>query len=282
MARKRETLEAVEDQDVSLVTADDPTFNILIYGDPGTGKTTFAASAQDHPDMANVLFADIEGGLVSIAHRGDIHKKIVKSTAQLEQLAWDLAKGRWPSVHTVVVDNVTELQTLNLQEIVQTAIKGGRNMVKNRERTIDDIFQEDYGKSTKQLARLFRFLRDLPMNIVFTAHLKRVYPKMPEGTDLSRIEPIAVVPSLSAKLMESLMGYVDFVWCLEQDTDVPMDDPGRRFAITTSKAEYRAKTRGPRFFEAIGDVIENPTLPEIYDVFVETANAPPPRRKKRK
>lgn len=281
MARRREKLEEADDDEVSLVTADNPTFNLLVYGDPGAGKTTFAATAQDHPDMQNVLFANIEGGLVSIAHRGDIHKKTIKSTAKLEELAWDLAKGKWPSVNTLVVDNVTELQTLNLQEIVQAAINSGRNMVKNRERTIDDVWQEDYMKSTKQLSRLFRFLRDLPMHVVFTAHMKRVYPKVPEGTDLTKIQPIAVVPSLSAKLMESLMGYVDFVWCLEQDTDKESDDPTRRFAITTSKGEYRAKTRGPRFFDAIGDVIEDPKLPEIYDTFVEESTAPPPRKKRR-
>ena len=270
-----------EEEKVTLVTADDPTFNLLIYGDPGAGKTTFAASAQDHPDMRNVLFANIEGGLVSIAHRGDIHERKIKKTADLEALGWDLAKNQYPSVHTVVIDNVTELQTLNLQEIVQAAINSGRNMVKNRARTIDDVWQEDYMKSTKQLGRLFRFMRDLPMNVVFTAHMKRVYPKVPEGTDLTKIQPIAVLPSLSAKLGESLMGYVDFIWCLEEDTDVPADDPKRRFMVTASKGMYRCKTRGPRFFEAIGEVIETPNLPDIFDTFVEVHAAPPPKKKRK-
>ena len=279
MAKRRSTVE--QDDEPNLVTVDDLTFNLLVYGDPGVGKTTFAASAQDHPEMRNVLFGNIEGGLVSVAHRGDIHEVKVRTTKDLEDLAWKLAKGHWPSVRTVVIDNVSELQTLNLQEIVTAAIAGGRNKVKNRDRTVDDVWQEDWMKSTKQLGRLFRFFRDLPMNVVFTAHAKRVYPKMPEGTDLSRVDPIAIVPSISAKLMEALMGYVDFVWCLEQDTDKEPDDPTRRFAITTSKGEYRAKTRGPRFFEAIGEVVENPNLPEIYDLFVASSTEAPTRKKRK-
>jgi hypothetical protein len=266
--------------DAYLVTAEQPTFNLLVFGDPGVGKTTFAASAQDHPQMANVLFANIEGGMLSIAHRGDIHAVDIKSTAELEALAWAVAQGEYPSVRTVVVDNITELQTLNLQEVVQESIDSGRKMVRNRERTVDDIWQEDYGKCTAQLSRLFRFLRDLPINTVFTAHAKRVYPKVPDGTDLSKIQPIAVVPALSQKLMGAVMGYMDFVWCFEIDQQAEKVED-RHFAITTSKMEYRCKTRGPRFFEAIGDVIVDPKLPNIYDIFVETSTAPLPRKKRK-
>ena len=271
-----------EDDEVALVTAENPTFNLLIYGDPGVGKTTFAASAQDHPDMRNVLFANIEGGLISVAHRGDIHERKITSTAELYDLAWRVANREYPSVHTLVVDNVSELQTLNLQEIVQAAINSGKDMVKNRTRTVDDVWQEDWMKSTQQLSRLYRMLRDLPVHVVFTAHMKRIYPKMPDGVDLTKIQPVAVMPSISAKLGEALMGYVDFVWCLEQDTERAEDEKGRRFAVTVSKDKYRCKTRGPRFYQAIGDVIEDPNLPDIYDIFTEVSTAPEPKSKRRK
>ena len=45
---------------------------ILIYGPQGVGKTYLAATAQDHPAMRDVLFLNVEGGLMTIAHRGDI------------------------------------------------------------------------------------------------------------------------------------------------------------------------------------------------------------------
>lgn len=260
--------------DPQLVTADHPTFNLLVYGDPGAGKTTFAAGAQDHPDMADVLFANKEGGTLSIAHRGDIHEVPIRTTEDLVALSWELANGAWQSVNTLVIDNATEVQTVNLEEIVAEAIKSGRNMVRNRARTLDDVWQEDYGKSTVQLKRLFRFLRDLPLHVIFTAHAKRIYPKVPDGTDLTKIQPVGVMPSLTQKLGESLMGYVDFVWCLEQDTTEPEEGQEKeveRFLVTTSRGIYKCKTRGPLFLEAIGDVVENPSLPELFDIFVRTA-----------
>ena len=245
---------------------------MLLYADAGVGKTSLAATAQDHDAMRNVVFADIEKGTLSIAHRGDILRRPIATTSDLEALGWAIARGELPEIHTVVIDNITELQTINLQEIVQKAIDGGRNMVKNRARTIDDVWQEDYLVSTLQISRLVRFFRDLPINLIINAQLKRVYPKVPDGTDLTKIEPIAVVPSLSAKLMGAVMSYCDFVWCLEQETDEESKNYGARFAITVSKDIYKCKTRGPRFLKAVGEVILNPKLPEIYDTFIRTAN----------
>ncbi len=252
-----------------LVTPEHPTFNLLVFGDQGNGKTVLGASAQDHPKMANVLFANIEGGMLSLVHRNDIHAEDIKTTQDVWDLGWRLANNEYSTVNTLVVDNITELQTLNLQEVVTAAIQGGRNMVKNRSRTIDDLWQEDYKSSTSQLARLFRMLRDLPINVVFTAHAKRVYPKVPEGTDLTKVDPIAIVPNLTQKLMEHTMGYMDFVWCLEIDEE---SETHERFLVTVTKGEYRCKTRGEKFYEAVGDIIKNPTLPDIYDTFVETAH----------
>ena len=98
----------------ALVSAEDPTFNLLVYGDPGAGKTTFAAGAQDHPAMRNVLFANKEGGMLSVAHRGDIHEVPIRTTEELTALGWELANGAWDSVRTLVIDNATEVQTVNL------------------------------------------------------------------------------------------------------------------------------------------------------------------------
>ena len=59
--------------------------NILIYGDPGAGKTYLAGTAQDVPSMANVHVFNIDGGIMTLASRGDIHATNIHSVDDLEQ-----------------------------------------------------------------------------------------------------------------------------------------------------------------------------------------------------
>lgn len=255
------------------VTPENPVFNALFYGDPGSGKTTLAASCQDHPSMKDVIFANIEGGLLSVSHRGDIHAVDVKSTQELENLYWDLKRGQYESVRTVVIDSATELQTVNLEEVVNDAMGSGKTASRRgRERTRDDIWQEDYGKSTVQLKRLFRWFKDMDMNVIVTALAKTVYPKVSEGVDMSQVEPLSVQPSLTAKLSSSLNGYMDFVWFLRFDPEL-----GVYQALTQRDPVYFAKTRGLRFAEAIPQIVslspegkDRFMMPEIFDLFCQT------------
>jgi hypothetical protein len=255
-----------------------PRLKLTIFGDPGVGKTIFGSTAQDHPSMRNVLFADVEKGTLSLAHRDDIKRRPINKTKDLEELAWAFASGELKDYHTVVIDNATDLQTMNIREVVERAIAGGRNMVKNRTRTVDDVWQEDYLISTNELSRIFQMFRDLPINTVITTHLKRVYPRLPDGVDRSNVEPDALVPSLTQKLMERVYALSDFVWCLEHENDEESEHYGKRLMITVPKGAYKCKTRGARFLKSIGEVILNPNLPDIYDTFLRTANTTPSKR----
>lgn len=231
---------------------------ILIYSKPGIGKTALAATAQDHPNMKDVLFCNIEGGLTTIAGRGDIEVEDITGFKDLEALFWKLAnkeKG-YDHFNTVVIDSATELQTRNLEELVREGIK------KKKDRDPDEIYQEDYGKSTTQLKRMFRWFRDLPVNVIITALPRYSYPKTAQSNP--NAEPFEVSPQLTTKLGESVMGYVDMVWYMYKDDDEV------RYLLTREYGPYRAKTRGMKFAEKIGAKITKPYLPEIYDTYVKS------------
>ncbi len=264
-----------------LITPEHPFINLLVFSEPGVGKTTLAAQAQDHPHMKNVLFANIEGGTISIAWRQDIHAVDVGSVEDLYDLFWAMENGEFKSVKTVVIDNISELQRINLEQIVAKAMesKGG----KTPRTSPDDIWQEDYGVSTLQLERILRYFRNANINLIINAHAKYVYPKVGKRIDQSQLEPTVVLPYMTQALCKSVMGLVDFVWYMGYEAPEG-DGDGTRYLITQPDGIIAAKTRGPRFAKAMGNYCElgkDFGLPQIYDLLVKTESRKPRRRRKK-
>lgn len=231
---------------------------LLVYGDPGIGKTTFAATGESHPQMKNTLFVNIEGGMLSIANTDADATEQLHNVDSVEEVFWNLAqktKG-WDHYQTVVVDSATELQTMDLEGIVKAAKK------KNKSRNLDDIYLEDYGKSTARLKRIFRQFRDLPMHVIVTCLTKRVMPA--NAQNMTNPQPKATLPSLTDKLAMSLMGYMDFVWYMYIGED------NKRELLTRDKSHYKAKTRGARFSKALGERVVEPDLAEIFNLLLQT------------
>lgn len=282
-AKKTRKVRSVEDEvemgggalSIYRVVPESPRIRALIYGEPGCGKTTLAESASDHPEMGPILFANIEGGLLSVAHRHP-HAVDITSTEQLYELYGALHRKESPfdEVGTLIVDNITELQNFNLDEIVREEMnKPNRAASRIHD---DEVFQEDYGRSTLQLYRIFRWLKNLNINIILTAHAKFVYPpsrNTRQGQNVD-VEPTAVLPMLTQKLMKSTMGLVDFVWYLQYD---PESDT--RVMLTRPDGIYQAKTRGRFFAKALGPVVRNPEMPKLYDLLVKSESSQSSRRK---
>lgn len=238
--------------------------NILVYGDPGSGKTYLAGTAQDNPLMADVWVFNIDGGMLTLAQRGDIHAVDVRSVDELESELHKLINKdpKYKGAKTVVIDNITELQTLSLEGIVQGQLKD--RMKKGG--TIDDVYLEDYGKSTTQLARVLRGFRDLPMHVVFLAHKK---DKIRKGTNTLESSQ----PSLTNKLCTAVMGYMDAVWYLYTVDEPVSDKEGElntethRYLLTQPYNNYAAKTRGSEFADRIGVTIRDPNLAQIMALY---------------
>jgi len=239
---------------------------VLIYGDPGVGKTALAGTAQDSEIMKNVHVFNIDGGMLTLASRRDIKATDVRSVEQLEAELYKITSKdkKYKDVRTVVIDNITELQTINLEAIV-----GGKlatNATRAKTSTIDEIFQEDYGKSTKQLARVLRGFRDLPINVIYIAHKKDKKRKNSDTIEESK-------PLLTEKLCTAITGYMDFVWYLyTSDTPVIVDNvqimETHRYLLTQPYNGFVCKTRGSNFAAALGVVVQDPNFADIMKIYI--------------
>jgi len=239
--------------------------NILIYGDPGSGKTYLAGTAQDVEEMKNVHFFNIDGGLLTLAERGDISATDIHSIGELEQEFFKIVNkdDEYKDVRTVVIDNISELQTLALEEETTKAFKS--RIKKDKSYTIDEVYLEDYGVASKKLARILRGFRDLPIHVIYLAHRK---DNMRKGTNTLE----STTPNLTTKLCTAIMGYMDIVAYL-YTADEQIENNGEyrtemhRFLLTQPINNFAAKVRESNFAENMGIVMKDPSFPKIFEAF---------------
>ena len=218
--------------------------NLLLYGDPGVGKTVLAASADAVPEMRPVIFIDVEGGTFSVREKYPDVKVVRVQTWNDMQSAYDALYSGDHDYKTVVLDSITEIQKFSMYNIMEFLVK------KEPDRDPDIPSMREWGKNIEQIRKLVRAFRDLPMHTVVTALAK---------TDKdTKTGAMKTTPSLSGKLANEVAAFLDIVGY--QYTKV-MDDELRRFLLTATTDSQVAKDRSG----LLPGVIENPTMSSIYD-----------------
>lgn len=229
-------------------------YNILIYGDSGTGKTTLAGSADAVPSMRPVLFVDVEGGTESLRHAyPDVDTVRVTTWKQMQELYNALYLGEHP-YRTIVLDSLTEIQKFNMYGIMH-------DLAQKRPDLDPDIpGMREWGKNLEQLRRFVRGFRDLPMHTIFTA-LNRTDKDTKTGITTMK-------PSLSGKLADEVAAFLDVVvyYYVKQIGD-GTEAEFKRLLLTQKTDAQVAKDRSGR----LPMVIENPTMSLIHELMLGTA-----------
>lgn len=130
--------------------------SILLYGDPGAGKTHLASTA----DAPIFLLTEANGrdtirrgnpdALVFVADTADAVRRFMRAALSGE---FDEANRR-----TVVIDSLTEVQRLFADEILATKTRDARKME-----------LQDWGLLTERMRGFCRTARSLPLDVVATA-----------------------------------------------------------------------------------------------------------------
>jgi phage nucleotide-binding protein len=219
-------------------------FNLLIYGDPGVGKTVLAGSAAAVPELSPVLYVDVEGGTLSLRERfPDVDVVRVKNFQEFGKVFEGLRNGEG-GYKTVVLDSLTEIQKFGMYAIRRAAIE------KDDERDPDLPGIGEWGKNTEQIRRLVRAFRDLPHNVIFICLAQTDQDK--RGKRLTK-------PSLSAKLSNEVAGFLDIVVHMYKKT---VDDEVKRVLLTAGTDEFIAKDRTDR----LPPIVENPDMQTLYNI----------------
>lgn len=240
-----------------------PSLNILIYGDSGTGKTTLAGSADDVPEMRSVIVVDLEGGTESLRSKyPNVDTVRAQSWKEMQAVYNDLHRGGH-GYNTVVVDSLTECQKFNMYTIMKELVDRKTDEGKDVDPDIPSV--REWGKNIEQMRKFVRAMRDLPIHTIFTCLEQE---KKDEKTGAVKVKPL-----LSGKLADEVAAFLDVVMYYYVK-EVPAQDGGemelKRVLLTRKTAKHTAKDRSGKLPMLIAD----PTMSTLYDLMYK-AQTPP-------
>jgi hypothetical protein len=165
--------------------------NACIFGEYGSGKTFLAASADDVPEMKNVLFIDVESGDLTLQSRPQLDVIQINTYSQLAKIyeflklhcqardEGDIAKLRQldqtvcdedrdpPQYRCVVIDSLSEVFRVCMYQLL--GIKLGKQALDVEP---DQPGYENWSKVTEMIRLLVRSFRDLNMHVIFVCSEK--------------------------------------------------------------------------------------------------------------
>jgi hypothetical protein len=213
------------------------------YGEPGTGKTSIAALAD------NATFFDLDDSLGALAEKDPAIANIpVVQAATFAEVNEQLVSSGWDHEGTTVVDTVTALEELCIVHTLATVPheKGGK---------VKRVEDYGFGKGNQHIFDTFRaFLNALDIhratgrNVILIMHSCTANVPNPEGDDFLRYEPRLQSPnSGKSSIRHRVREWLDDLIYIGYDIAVTDDGKrqgcGSRTFYPTEQSFCMAKSR---------------------------------------
>lgn len=239
--------------------------NLLIYGEPGVGKTVLAGTAADHPDTSPVLFLDVEGGVMSLRKRtSGVDVVQIRDIETIVKIHDELQKRKGGGYKTVVIDSLSELQKLDMRTVMNQEYENARNP-QNIDKDVPT--QKAWGKSLERLRRIVRAYKDLPVNTIMTT---LVHSSIEESSNTTHY-----FPALPGKMRGDAPGFFDVVGFLRVKEEQNGAVRRRTLQVAgTSKviAKDRTDTLGMDADGNVIGIIFDPNIPDMWHTIMASNN----------
>jgi len=221
------------------VAQDQPWIRMLVYGDPGVGKTVLIGTSP----RGLILDAD-KGSESAAAHGSKASKWNVSTWDELEQVQEYLRHEGHEEFDWVWLDSISLFQEMGLDQIMAELVEAKPH----RKVYLPD--KGEYGQNMNRLGLWVRSMKAVPVHFGITAHTLR------SEDDDGRV---LYLPAVQGKNMpdkiSAHMGIVGYMYAKRKDGTI------HRYLRTTKDAKHYAKDR----YAAINGVMEAPTVPKIME-----------------
>lgn len=195
----------------------------LVLGPPKSGKTTLIST------FPNLVIADVEAGLMSIAHKNVPYVTIDK----LEKLQTLLFVLRDPQMRVKAAQQMgletIETVAIDTMDALQELVK--RERLASERRTQFEM--KDWGYLLDQFRELIRAFVSLPMHVVFSCHTKTI--ELDEGKVIQQ-------PGLQGAIAEEIAGMVGFSMMMHRTREI---DPQTGHGYTNYSLQVEGDDQNP-------------------------------------
>lgn len=223
---------------------------IIIYGEPGSGKTTLAGTIQDSPYGTPELYLDCEGGTDSIAHRS-IDKVQLDTWPKSEKVIKQLLRDC--TYRSITLDHLSKLIDRCLRDI------------KMRRPNVRDPRQW-YAELTDLIVPIISDLQDLAWKNEIVVLIIMQQAEIEEfGTNI-RKRTLSATP----KILEKILGVPDIIGNLRAEGDSARSTEFVNRLSFVGSATALAKFRRPQnaVSMSIPKEIWNPSMAPILDCLI--------------